>query len=319
MDADFFKGFTADLHNPTAWKDYHSSFRNEKQKMKHTANPSQLGDHTSLKAETADSEPTNHDRGAHPSSSSDPGAGSTVEDDGPQRPSLSKLAKDTTIGDPVSLESEEVVEPPDKRKDVSLPNAKATAKASQPSSREKAKSAMPKIDGEALFWNMMSASRYPDPFVFPAFERLSKLKTPPLVAALSNTVIFPPGHSWRKNERSPPPDTEKIEAFLANPQKFFDIYVASAEVGMRKPSPDIFELALKRLDEAHRKKGGQGIKAEDVVFLDDIGENCKAGREAGMRTIKVQLGKTWRAVKELEKMFGGGAELLDDKTRRSKL
>ena len=59
------------------------------------------------------------------------------------------------------------------------------------------------------------------------------------------------------------------------------------------------------------------MKAEDVVFLDDIGENLKTAREMGIRTIKVQLGKTWRAVKELEGVIG--ASLMDEKTRRSKL
>ena len=86
---------------------------------------------------------------------------------------------------------------------------------------------------------------------------------------------------------------------------------------MRKPARDIYELTLKKLDEYDRKKGGEGVKGEDVVFLDDIGENVKMGRQLGMRTIRVQLGKTWRAVKELEGALG--VELMDEKTRRSKL
>ena len=53
------------------------------------------------------------------------------------------------------------------------------------------------------------------------------------------------------------------------------------------------------------------------MFLDDIGENLKTGREVGMRTVRVMLGKTWRAVKELEKILG--VELMDERTRRAKL
>lgn len=55
------------------------------------------------------------------------------------------------------------------------------------------------------------------------------------------------------------------------------------------------------------------------MFLDDIGENLKMGREVGMRTVRVVLGRTWRAVKELEKVLGGGVELMDERVRRAKL
>ena len=57
--------------------------------------------------------------------------------------------------------------------------------------------------------------------------------------------------------------------------------------------------------------------AADVVFLDDIGENLRVAREVGMRTVKVMMGKTWRAVKELEGIVR--VELMDEKTRRAKL
>ena len=97
----------------------------------------------------------------------------------------------------------------------------------------------------------------------------------------------------------------------------FSVFVASAEVGLRKPDPKIYELAIQRLDEFDRQKGGSGVKAADVVFLDDIGENLKAAKEVGMQTIRVRMGKTWRAVKELEGVTG--VELMDEKTRRSKL
>ena len=59
------------------------------------------------------------------------------------------------------------------------------------------------------------------------------------------------------------------------------------------------------------------MKGEDIVFLDDIGENLKMGKSVGMRTIRVQLGKTWRAGKELEGVLG--VKLMDERTRRAKL
>lgn len=87
---------------------------------------------------------------------------------------------------------------------------------------------------------------------------------------------------------------------------------------MRKPARDIYIHTIQQLDEYDKKNGGAGVRGEDIVFLDDIGENLKMGREVGMRTVRVVLGKTWRAVKELERILGG-VELMDEKTRRAKL
>ena len=67
------------------------------------------------------------------------------------------------------------------------------------------------------------------------------------------------------------------------------------------------------MDALAKKRGIDGIAASDIVFLDDIGENLKHAKKAGMRTIKVTLGKTQDAVKELEKITG--LELLDEKAR----
>ena len=47
--------------------------------------------------------------------------------------------------------------------------------------------------------------------------------------------------------------------------------------GTRKPEPAIYERLLERLR----------VKAEEAVFLDDIGANLKPAREMGMHTIKV--------------------------------
>lgn len=350
MNKEFFEGFTKDLHNDKAWHDFNSSFRNEKKKLKSIANPSQLGDHVSFKAEAEDSQPTDQDLGSqagankkklrdtvNPSQLGDQislkaeaadskpinqDAGSRSNDNGErgqgQRPTLSKLAKDKTVGDPVSLESEDVVESDESNNSQASSSSKAP-NVSKPSSSEKGgenskqPSDMPKIDGEKLFWSMMSASREPDPYIFPALEQLKQQSPRPIIGALSNMVKYPPDHPWSKQRGS----SSGSDPFLRDPESFFDVYVGSAEVGMRKPSRDIYELAMKKLNERDKAQGGQGIKPEDVVFLDDIGENLKTAKQVGMKTINVQLGKTWRAVKELETVLG--TELMDAKTRKSKL
>ncbi|KAL8759312.1 MAG: hypothetical protein Q9199_000843 [Rusavskia elegans] len=303
MDEGFFRGFNADLRNEKLWKEFHESFRNSKKKLKDVANPTQLGDHVSLKAEAADSRPTDQDRGSQEPPKS--------QDESFAKPSLSKLAKDTTIGDPVSLESEDVAQSPS---DGSASTTGQSKSLSSPSPAEATSTLvslppLPDIDGESLFWSMMAHSRSPDPYVFPALLQLRKLpgKERPILAALSNTVIFPSGHPY--NRLNDPPESD--------PRGQFDIFIASAEVGLRKPDPEIYKLAVEKLDKLDKEKGGSGVKAEDCVFLDDIGENLKTAKDLGMKTIKVVLGKTWRAVKELEQATG--LSLMDEKTRRSKL
>lgn len=58
---------------------------------------------------------------------------------------------------------------------------------------------------------------------------------------------------------------------------YFDVFIESAVVGLRKPDPEIFHLACARL----------AIAPAEAVFLDDIGTNLKAARALGMTTIKV--------------------------------
>ena len=76
---------------------------------------------------------------------------------------------------------------------------------------------------------------------------------------------------------------------------------------MRKPARDIYDLTLRKLQERYPDKD---IRPGDIVFLDDIGENLKTARSVGWRTIRVWLGKTRDAVRELELVTG--LELLAD-------
>lgn len=147
---------------------------------------------------------------------------------------------------------------------------------------------VPSIDAESLYWNMMSCSRVPDPWMFPALKKL-RASGVFKVAALSNTTVFPEGHPFNE---PPPPDFDV--------RRLFEVFVSSAHVGMRKPNRDIYEYTLKLV----RETWGADIQPSDVVFLDDIGENLKTAKGLGFRTIRVVLGKTKDAVRELEKATG---------------
>jgi FMN phosphatase YigB (HAD superfamily) len=157
---------------------------------------------------------------------------------------------------------------------------------------------LPSIDGEVLFWNMMRASREADPWMYPALKNL-KASGRYILAALSNTVIFPPGHPYNESHH----DIKSI----------FDIFVSSAHVGMRKPNADIYEYTVKELDRfATENASGRGtalgwengVKGNEIVFLDDIGENLKAAKRANFGTIKVNLGRAFEAVDQLEELTG---------------
>jgi len=284
-----------------------------KGKLKDAAmkNPSLLGDPVSMKSENSDSEPTDQDRGAQSSSSTASAAKPSDVDSFPPpeapAPTLTSLTSSTssTKHNSTSAPSQSSLTPP-------LPS-------------------LPTIDGKALFWAMMDHARTPDPYVFPALLRLKSAPSSqrPILGALSNTVIFPPNHPYNRlpsipastsstpSSPSSSPSCQSIVSSDSDPRTHFDVFIASAEVGMRKPDKRIYELALKKLDEFDRGRGGEGVKAEEVLFLDDIGENLKTAREMGIRTVKVVLGKTHRAVKELERAVG--LDLMDEKTRRAKL
>jgi epoxide hydrolase-like predicted phosphatase len=56
----------------------------------------------------------------------------------------------------------------------------------------------------------------------------------------------------------------------------FDVFVTSAEVGVMKPDPRIYQVALEKLE----------IKPPEAVFVDDFVENVEGARRLGMRAIR---------------------------------
>ncbi|KAM5352205.1 hypothetical protein ACJ41O_004928 [Fusarium nematophilum] len=161
---------------------------------------------------------------------------------------------------------------------------------------------VPDVDARWLFNEMMTVSSSPDPWMYPALRKL-KESGQFILAALSNTVIFPPGHKLH------------LGNFFDEPvRKVFDVFISSAHVGIRKPDPKMYQLALAEVDKFARENARlsrsqglgwqEGVRPEDVTFLDDIGENLKEARRQGFQTIKVNLGRAFEAVDELEKVTG---------------
>ena len=57
--------------------------------------------------------------------------------------------------------------------------------------------------------------------------------------------------------------------------ELFDVVVISGELGVRKPAPEIYALAIERL----------GVPPERVVFVDDLPGNLKPAAAIGMATV----------------------------------
>ena len=57
----------------------------------------------------------------------------------------------------------------------------------------------------------------------------------------------------------------------------FDIVIESSVLGIRKPNPEIYQIACDQM----------GINPNQALFIDDLGINLKPARALGMKTIKV--------------------------------
>jgi len=86
--------------------------------------------------------------------------------------------------------------------------------------------------------------------------------------------------------------SSKKAADIADIMALFDHVVESSVLGMRKPQPEIYDVACQAL----------GVDAASCVFLDDLGINLKPARAKGMQTIKVI--SEAQAIEDLEKVTG---------------
>lgn len=79
---------------------------------------------------------------------------------------------------------------------------------------------------------------------------------------------------------------------VATIMTLFHEVIESSKVGVRKPDPEIYQIACRALD----------IAPAEAVYLDDLGINLKPARAMGMTTIKVSDPDA--ALRELEAAVG---------------
>jgi putative hydrolase of the HAD superfamily len=85
---------------------------------------------------------------------------------------------------------------------------------------------------------------------------------------------------------------EVARSDVAEVMALFDVVLESSKLGVRKPDPHFYELALEAV----------AVAPEEAVFLDDLGVNLKPARALGIRTIKVV--DPAEALAELEAVLG---------------
>jgi len=130
------------------------------------------------------------------------------------------------------------------------------------------------VDARHLMTRIAEAS-VPRPRMLEAIRRIRASGRK--VAALTNNWVTEPSRRGPLGENTA----------RARLDPYFDVFVESAVVGLRKPDPRIYALVCEKL----------GVAPARVAFLDDIGRNLKPARELGMATIKVE--EPDRALREL--------------------
>ena len=80
-----------------------------------------------------------------------------------------------------------------------------------------------------------------------------------------------------------------------DPRTVFDLYINSAEVGLAKPDPAIYELALIRLD----------VTPGEAIFIDDNVDNVHAAARLGIQAIHFESAEASNAViAKVKKLVG---------------
>ncbi|XP_072039834.1 bifunctional epoxide hydrolase 2-like [Amphiura filiformis] len=137
------------------------------------------------------------------------------------------------------------------------------------------------------------------PSHFSATEMVKSFSTGKMIPEIMNAVAVLKNNGFKTSvltnnyimDQNGGRGEEYVHGFLLL-RMFFDQFVESCRMGIRKPNPDIYLETCKRL----------GVQPNEAVFLDDLGPNVKAARELGMSTILVRDFN--KALQELQQLTG---------------
>jgi epoxide hydrolase-like predicted phosphatase len=102
----------------------------------------------------------------------------------------------------------------------------------------------------------------PDPDRETMVEGVRRIRARGIRTALITNNVAEFGNGWRK---------------MIPVDELFEVIIDSSAVGVRKPDPRIFQMALDRL----------GVTAQDSVFVDDHPGNIRAAEKLGITGVLV--------------------------------
>lgn len=137
------------------------------------------------------------------------------------------------------------------------------------------------ITGRMLI-DMMQMTFRPDMIAALDAVNAAGLKT----GCITNNMPKGAATDWARSEA----DRKMVSDIMG---KFAHV-IESAEAGVRKPEPRIYEMMCEALN----------VTPEESVFLDDLGVNLKPAQAMGMTTIKVPLDDYHAAIRELMAITG---------------
>ena len=118
-------------------------------------------------------------------------------------------------------------------------------------------------------------------------EAIRRIKSAGFATACLTNNIRQAGTSGKAsaNDRRPTDGNQPVEvhrAGTAAAMALFDHVTESSVVGIRKPEPEFYRMALAALSAKT-----QPVEPSEAVFLDDLGVNLKPAKAMGITTIKV--------------------------------
>ena len=132
-------------------------------------------------------------------------------------------------------------------------------------------------DGFAALFEAEAAERGHEVSGHAVLDCLSGSVRPRMADAVSRIKAAGFATACLTNNFTPRSEQDDKRSDAAAVMAAFDVVVESSVVGIRKPEPGFYEIALGRL----------GIEPTEAVFLDDLGINLKPARIMGITTIKV--------------------------------
>ncbi|MEM7340696.1 MAG: HAD-IA family hydrolase [Actinomycetota bacterium] len=132
-------------------------------------------------------------------------------------------------------------------------------------------------DGFAELFAAEAAERGHDVSGHDVLDLLAGDIRPQMVAALHRIRDAGLTVACLTNNFRPRSDTDRTAGYRSEVMALFHAVVESSVVGVRKPEPEFYRIALETI----------GAEPANAVFLDDLGVNLKTARAMGMTTIKV--------------------------------